>query len=339
MPKTRQGVISKVASSPLSGGSAPSHAFPTAYPPPHRPPSRFPPVEWLRLPAAPAPSSASTIDINSLCLRFEKSLIIDQNPSQTSQLKATVFSFPVVSEEGDMASHPRAKLRKRGLSRAQNSRDPTTSTHTSVTQPRKAATSRQPSAPPSFSPYPSKTKLTSRRASAPVRIPVSSMLPDPTCHVTQATSLPPQNHTIGGGLGGLPHLNTNAPPHPQPLLNPMSDQTTCTTQEPPGQTKFPAFSSDLSPVEPIIIPSTPVQLSPGPSISIADPFHQFQSPYDYFFNTLWPSSSDYIGPTVVLPSKGAFDTPLGLENPFYDIAAYIAPKYCESNLPKSSAVF
>lgn len=239
-----------------------------------------------------------------------------------------------------MASHPRAKLRKRRPTRTQNSRDPTTSAPTWVTQPRRAATPRQPSAPPSSPPYPSKTKLTSRKASAPARIPVSPMLPDPTRHVAQATSLSPPNHTTGGSLESLSDPSTSAPQHSQPLLNPMLDRTTCTTQGFLYQTKFPALSSDLSPLEPIIIPSTPVQLSPGSStMSIADPFHQFQSSYDHFFNTLWPSSSDYIGSAVGLLSKGAFDTSLGLENPFYSIAAYIAPKHCESNILKSSAVF
>jgi len=332
-----------VTSSPLSPVFAPSHAFPTPYPPPHRPPSELPPVEWLRVPTASSSSLAPAIDLDSLCLRFEKSLVIDENPLQPSQSKASIFSVPAVLKDGRKAGLPRVKAPKRKLLSGLTSRGLPASKSDSVAPPLKTATSRQLSVPPSFLLPSPKARSSLRKASAPARVSALPKLLDLIPHGTQTTSLSPLDDSTPGDLQPFHHPGPSPPLSPQFSFNSTSYQTTYNMQGLPYPTKPPVFSQDPFP-RPVIVPSTPVHLSPGSSLMpIIDPFHQFQLQCDHFLSASLDSPFDYIGSTPWLTtggflSKSAFDTPLGFDRPSSGIPAPIMPEPYE-NLLNSYAVF
>lgn len=90
---------------PFLPASAPSHAFPTSYPPPSRPSSVIPPVKVRQEPSTPPRSpSTSSHDLDSLCLRFTKSLVIDESPVQSSQPKVSVSSLNLTTALKDRPS-------------------------------------------------------------------------------------------------------------------------------------------------------------------------------------------------------------------------------------------
>lgn len=340
-------------SCPISSTCAP-HAFPTPYPPPLRPPSGISPVKWLRTPAAPSSfPSTSTIDLDSLCLQFTKSLVIDENPVQLLQPKTSIFSLPTVSK-GHTSCCLRARLPKKHHSKTQRSQDLLTLKPTAATSPLNATMPRQLSIPPSFPSSPLKIKTTPRKASAPTRFSaskhgtVSPKRSDSAFHLTSETLKSPLNST-GGRLDVLSRLGSDPSPlSPQPPLYLTLDQTTHTLQILSGSLAGPATPPALLPglfAEPVVAPSTPVHLSPGSSLaSIADPFLHFQPQYDYFSDHSLASALDYSGliPGVTtdgFSSKRAFDTPLGPNHPSYGIPIPITSGPLENDFFNAYPVF
>ncbi|KAF9654223.1 hypothetical protein BDM02DRAFT_3106516 [Thelephora ganbajun] len=335
---------------PLSYVSTPPHAFPTTYPPPLRPAAGLQPVQWLRTPAASSSLPPTpTIDLESLCLRFTKSLVIDENPMQHPQSRGSIFSPPIIRKEMDNTSRSRIKLLKSELSKVEHPRELLASNLTSTVSLLKTAKPRQLSVPP-FPSFP-KTKPTSRKASAPARVstqkraPVLSTSPALTC-LTSSSS--PLNTPTTGDLDIYTCPGTSTPLRPQPPPNPTLGQTTNTSQALPysidGPTTPPTLLPDLF-SEPIVVPPTLVHLSPRSSpLPIADPFIQPQLHNDYLSDISLVSSFHYSGftPGFVaggLSSKSVFDTPLGSDHLFCDTPTPIASKTFESDFFNTYAVF
>jgi len=288
----------------------PAHAFPTTYPPPLRPPSAVAPVEWSRIPkASPSPPSTSTIDLDSLCNRFAASLIIDDNPQQHRQPEPSIFSPPAVGRLECTMGHSCLKPQKRKKTRAE--------------------------APPKPSPLSTKANPTQRKTSAPARVstpqhaPGLPRPPDTIRHTTPTTPTSPDAPTAGY-QDTHSHPSPSAPHHLRPLPKSVLDQTTHTPQNmsylPTGPTTPPTLLPDLI-SEPVVVPSTPIRLSPGSSL-ITDPFLQFQPQYDYFSDPSLVSAFNYSGSTPGLATAGfspksAFDMPLGFDHLFHGIPAPI----------------
>lgn len=308
-----RGLIPEQSICPLLSASVPPHAFPTIYPPPLRPPLEIPLVEWRRKPATSSGSpSTSTHDLDSLCLQFTQSLVIDENPAQPPQPRTSIFSLPTASKQYDSCSL-RERLSKRKLSRTQRSQGSPTLKST--------AKSRQLSVPPSFPSLSSGTKTTSRKASAPARVSSSkrttesSKLSDPTPHRTPTASPSTLNTTDD---------NSDIFYNPGPSTPPLSSHSSLgltlgqtTPQNFPGSLAGPVTPPALFPdlfSEPIVVPSS-VDLSPRSSlVPVADPFTQFRLQCDYFPNT--SPTSFYCGSTPGLatsrlPGKSALDTIIG----------------------------
>jgi len=264
-----------------------------------------------------------------------------------------MFSLPAIWKEGGSSDHSRTKPLKRNLS-AQRSQYPLPPIPTSTIPPLKVVKTRRLSVPPSFPlPY-SKTKPTPRKASAPARVPIpkrataSSKRSDSTYHSTPTTSPSPPGDPTTDRL----ETSSYSPPSTPPLYHRSSpnsavDQATPTLpgspNSPTGPNTPPVLPPDLF-SEPIVVPSTPVHLSPGTSLMpITDPFLQFQSQYDYFSDPCLISSFDYNGlahglATGSFCSKSTFDTSLEYDNPSHCILVPIAPDPFEYNFSSPYAV-
>lgn len=330
----------------------PPHAFPTTYPPPHRPPSGLPSVEWLRTTStSPCSPSTSTIDMDSLCLRFTKSLVIDENQQQSPPSKASIFSLPAVCKKICRAGHPRPKFSKREPPKMHDSRKLPTFDSASTVSPLKVSKPRQLSVPPSFPASSARARLTSRktstpaRAFAPKRAPASPKSSDSGRHIVPTISPFLRDIHTTSDLDTFPCLSPGAPVclHSPPdsmldrdsyirqgLSSPMTGLTTPTTLLP-----------NLLP-EPTVVPSTPVHLSLGFSLlPITDPFTQFQSHGDYFSNTS-PFDYDGFAPGHITgghPSKNPFDTLLGPDHLSHCILTPVTSKTFEMNCLNTYAVF
>ena len=279
------------------------------------------------MPAASPTPSNSAVDLDSLCNRFAASLVIDENPQRPRQPKPSIFSLPVIAG-GEHNGYSRPKLSKRKPSRAEALQKP--STNRSSIPPPKATKPRQLSIPPSFpSPF-TRTKPTPRKASAPAHVSTSRRTPHrnlqdcPPHHLDD--SPPPPNTLTDYGLDTYSHLGPSTPPlYSQSQLGSTLDRTTHTPQglshSPAGPATPPTLPPDLF-SELIIVPSTPVRLSPGSSLMpIADPFLQFQSQYDYFSDPSLVSPFDCSGSapgfaTGSFFSKSTLDAPLWADHSY-----------------------
>lgn len=301
----------------------PTHAFPTTYPPPFRPSPGVAPVEWPRtLEASPTPP-ACTVDIDSLCNQFVASLTLDEKPQQPRQSKPSIFSLPVVSrkELGIDRSRPKPPKRKN----TPRDKEPSVlSTGRSGPSPPKPVKHRQHSIPPF--PLPStRTKTTLRKTSAPPHVSVPRQTPESpqsseSPHHAGPTTQTYPNTLIPGGSDAYSYSTPTALLDQRLPFNSTLERTPHTPQSfsPPltGPTTPPAFPLDPF-SEPIVVPNTPVRLSPRSSLMpIADPFLQFEPQYDYFSSYLG-SAFNYSTSTPGLAtsdffSKGTFDTSLGI---------------------------
>ena len=304
-------------SCPFSSYSTPSHAFPTTYPPPLRPSPTILPFQWTRTPATSSgPPSTSTPELDSLCTQFARVLIIGEQPTESLQSKASIFSLPTALSEGTNPVTPHKERPKKGPSQSQPPRP------ISRTLSRKAVRPRQLSVPPSFLSSFSRAQPAPRKPSAPARVSTS-----------KRASVPPQfpDHTHSTSLIPSPSPNAPTPDVPE-------------TYTYPGPTTPPVLSPDLF-SEPLVVPPTPVRLSPGSSLMpIADPFLQFQPQYDYFSDPYLVSPFDYCGLAPELApggffSKNAFDTPLGPDNPSHGIPAPMTSNTFERNFVSTYAMF
>lgn len=323
---------------PLSSTPPPSHAFPTTYPPPLRPPSGLPPVEWRREPATSSKSASTSVhDLDSLCLQFTKSLVIDENPMQLPRAKPSIFSLLTTSKEKCDPWSSCAKLQKTKLSRTRRSQNPPTHKPTSTGPSLKAAKYRQLSVPRSFPSPPSRTKPMPRKASAPAKVSTSKdgrALPkhsDSIRHATLTTSSSPLKTPTADRLDTSTYPDPSTPPLCSQwslgfTSSPPTQTPRCLSHSLTGPTTPPALSPDLFPV-PIVVPSTPVHLFPGSSLMpITDPFLQFHPEFDYFSDPSLVSLFDYSGSTPGVAaggffSKSAFDTSIGPDPLYRDIPA------------------
>jgi hypothetical protein len=291
--------------------SRPAHAFPTTYPPPIRPPPGVSPVGWPRAPE-PLPTRTSTIDIDSLCTQFTASLQIDKYPRQSPQSKPSTFSLPVVAREelGNTRSRPKPPKRSR-FSRSEE--PPMLSAARSCTPLPNAAKYRRHSIPP-FPSSSSRAKATPRKTSTPPRVSTLRQTPEPS----QSSDL---THHTGPEMSTylLDSPTTNSDAYSYPVLNALHDQrppapfdstwdrSAPTPQDLPysfnGPTTPPTLLPDLL-SEPIVVPGTPIHLSPRSSLMpIVDPFLQFEPQYDYFSG----SSTNYALNYSTLPLGLATD--------------------------------
>ena len=299
-------------SCPISSFCTPPHAYPTTYPPPLRPPSATPPIEWPRTQTTSSNSpSTSTIDVDSLCLRFTKSLVIDENPKRVLQSKTSIFSLPTpLKRRGEVGSsrlETSKPLKKRLGVQPQE---------LTTASPREAAKPRHRSVPPYFPSSSPKQKSTSRKSSAPTRVSTYN-------HATTSTSreTPYPAHDI---TSKIPRTLSNTSTANDPDIYPCSGSSApslqslssldstlgrmaYSPQDPPSTLAGPSTPSALLPdllSEPFIASSTPVQLSPGfPIASIASPSDQSQD--NCYLNTSLTSLSDY---SVFMPglTSGSF---------------------------------
>lgn len=317
----------------------PAHAFPTTYPPPLRPPSGIPPVEWFRIPeASPTPTPTSAIDLDSLCNQFTVSLIIDENPQRSSQPKLSIFSLSVVTREEHSGGHSQPKPPIRKPFRADA--PPKQSTTCLRTPPLRVTKPRQLSVPPSYPPSFTRAKSTPRKASAPARVSTlrhtAPSQPSGATHcITSTTSVSPLNTPTAGGLDTYSYPGPSTPPlYSISSLNSISGRTTHTPQSLPYSLASPTTPPTLLPdlfSEPIVAPSTPIHLSPRSSlIPIIDPFLQFQPQSDYFSDHSLVSPFDYSGSTPGLATNG-FVLKSALDAPLWPDHSYGIPAPITSN--------
>ena len=318
--------------------SRPTHAFPTTYPPPLRPSPGVSPVEWIRTPGAFPTTPACPIDIDSLCNRFSASLIIDENPRQCQQQKPPIFSLPVVTREelGTGRSRPKPLRRKY----SPQVKEPPAPSARSSTSPPKILKSRKHSVPP-FPWLSTRTKVTPRKTSAPPRLSIPrqaqkpSQSSDPTCHAVPTA--PPLDISTSGGTNRHPYLVPDLLDQ-QSSFNSAFDTTIHTPQGSSesltGPTTPPTFLPNLF-SEPLVVPATPVHLSPRSSLMhITDPFLQFEPRYDYLPAPSLDSTLSYSTSTPGLAtsyaSKSPFDTPLGFDHLFHGNPIPTTPGHFES---------
>jgi len=270
--------------------------------------------------------------VDSLCLWFTKALVIDENPKQPSQPKTSIFSLPYVSKVGGNLGYPRTKLQRTKPFKSHRPQGLKSASPLGTAEPR------QLSAPPSFLSPSLKAIPTSRKACASARVLTSqrtsapSRRPDPTRRTTSTTSAPPLDTLPAGGFATSYPSPNNPLLHRQSPLDSTLGQSTHTPQDlshsPASPTTPPTLLPELF-SEPIVVPSTPVRLSPRSSlIPITDPFLQFQPQYDYSPDPFLISTFNYGGSTPGLAtgsllSKSVFDTPLGYHYPSHCIPAPI----------------
>jgi len=326
-------LMSSQTPSPLSSVSAPPHAFPTTYPPPLRPPSGLPPVKWPRTLAASSSSrSISTVDLDSLCIRFAKSLVIDENTVQPVQPKTSIFSLPDILKGGSNVASIRTRRPKSRTPPAPTSRKSVNPIP--LDSPRKAIKPHQLSVPPPFPQTIPKVRPTSRKAGAPATSSspkcgaASSTLSDPLSDVPPKILPPPALPlTITGGLDVGPCFSfvTSYSDSPRLPFDFGIGSTALTARNSPyssnGPTTPPSLSSNLF-SEPTVASPTPIQLS--------EPFltTQFQPQCDFSPHTFLSSPFGGAGSSFCLPPgsffpKNAFDAdkttgcpqPLSHQNP------------------------
>lgn len=289
--------------------STPPYAFPTTYPPPLRPSCEISSIEWPRPPSTSSGSpSTSTIDIDSLCMRFAKSLVIDENPARSPQSKISIFSPPIVLKEPQTTTSPHTKRSKRKSWQHQTPSS-SCSERTPATSP-KLIKPRRMSLPPLLV---QKILPTSRKASTPVtsrspRRGTLSTLSNPPCPLpskatsphTPSTSVSPSDipdiasflgqtipHSVQLRTDSLPDLATSGPGY-----SPASSV---------GPTTPPTLSPELF-SEPLVVSSAHTQLTSEPFLApLADPFTQFQSRGSHlgeFFTSPFECSGSVLGHTM-----------------------------------------
>ncbi|KAF9786861.1 hypothetical protein BJ322DRAFT_679725 [Thelephora terrestris] len=276
----------------FSSTPAPPHAFPTTYPPPLRPPCTVPPVEWPRtLVASSGPPSTSAFDLDSLCIRFAKSLVIDENPAQPTQTKPSIFSLPDSPKgRSGVASH----RTKRSKSRKSSATTSQPSTRTLLPLPQKAVKPRRLSVPPSFLQIPSKVRPTLRNISAPVPTSSSQRNMAPP---TVSNFLPPASPpTPAADLDMSSYFGFNTPhsDSSQSLFNLGINSTALRTSNSPspssGPTTPPILSSDLL-SEPTVA-SPPFQLS-EPFLATQFPLQYDLFPHDFLIPPYTDAGSSF----------------------------------------------
>ena len=325
----------------LCQSSRPPHTFPTTYPPPLRPSSEIPPVEWHRTPALSSSISASTIDIDLLCAQFSRLLVIDENPARSSETQTSIFSFPIIPKPGNDTAGPHtSRTRRKHCQVVVSTKVPTLrSTPPKVTKPR------QLSVPPSLPSLTSRLKPIPRKASAPTHVPVSSAPSAANRHITLGAPQSPSSILTVGDLDpDSSHCSTTPPLYPQPLPDSTpgrsTDPSDNLSRSLAGPATPPTFPPGLFP-EPLVVSSTPIQLSPQQSITqIIDPFDQFQLQYDYFLTPSLVSPLDHSGMPVGLTmgsfSKNVLDARIWSGRPFHCVPM---AEPSESNLLDISSVF
>lgn len=319
----------------------PAHAFPTTYPPPLRPPPRLSPVEWPHTPETSPTPSACAIDIDSLCDRFVASLVIDENPRQPRQSKPSLFSLPASAREELSIGRSRSKPPKRKHSLRAN--EPPALSALDVS-PSKIVKPRRHSVPPFPSP-PMRAKATPRRTSAPPRVSMRGQAPEPSqpfglTH-TSLTRVSLLNSPVAGGSDryscSLPSTLLEQPPPFDTTLDRTTHLLQGSSHSPTGPTTPPTLLPDIF-SEPIVVPSTPIHLSPRSSLMpIADPFLQFESQSDYFSDSSLGFTFNYDTLTPGLASGGclsttAFGAPLGFDHLFHGNPTPTTPDSLESPL-------
>ena len=295
---------------PLSSASIPPHAFPTTYPPPLRPSIEIPSVEWPRTPVAqPGSPPTSTFDVDLLCQRFEKLLVIGENSNPSSGNRASIFSLPTTLIGGPFPASSRTKQSKRKSSQSYR-KSPTIK-------------SRQFSVPPSYTPS---VKSTPRKARVPVttssQIPPPPTLPDSHHHPTPMRCFCPFPGSVPSS--NLEHSNSATTTHPvrqRPLFHSKVDPDTRAwhpPHSPPMPTTPPIITLGLL-SEPAIVSPITEKSFPGPfPAHFVDPLTQFQLQHNYLLSAplFSPPNHDASLRGFIegdLFSKGAFDTPLGLD--------------------------
>lgn len=271
--------------------------------------------------------------------------MIDENPTQSLQPKTTIFSLPTALEGAHGSCSSLTKLVRRKDRRPQRSQDQQMPRPTSLSPTFKTAKIRQLSVSPPFPSPLSVARSTARKASAPLRVFTPKYAaalpkrPDPTCRTTPTTT--------ADRLGVPSHCGTNTPHATQSPLGLALGQAVHPPQRVP-HTLVDAITPPPLPApssEPVVVPSTPVQLSPRSSLEpIADFFTQSQLQSSYFFNASLVSPFDCSGTISGLASgglfpKSAFETLLGSVNPSYAIPPLRAPDTFYANLFNTYAVF
>ena len=273
--------------------------------------------------------------------------MIGEAAAKSPQQEASIFSLPAASK--DDSTRPRTKPSKRMPSKAQHSQELPTLNPISTPSPLKPARSRQLSVPPSSPSLPLRTRLTSRKASAPARVSVSRRatvaprLPDPPCHVTPAAPPPPSSTPTTNTLATYSYPGPSTPlEYPQSPLDSPFDRTSHWSYPITGPTTPPALLPDLF-SEPVVVTSTPVH-PPGSSLMpITDPFLQFQPQYDYLMDPSRIYLFDYGGSTPGFATGGffpktAFDTPPTSDHLPQCIQTPISTNPFDNNFPNTHAV-
>jgi len=142
---------------------------------------------------------------------------------------------------------------------------------------------------------------------------------DSTYHTVPTTPTSPLN-TLIGDLDAYPHAVPDLLLDRRSPFNPALDTATHTPHGSPysltGPTTPPTLLPDLF-SEPIVVPTTPVRLSPRSSqIHISDPFLQFEPQYGCLSDSSLASTLSYStsAPGLSNGGKSAFDTLLGFNH-------------------------
>lgn len=338
-PTTRESVPEE-ESIFLSPVSAPPHAFPTTYPPPLRPQCELSVIEWPRTPTTvPSSPSTSTIDIDSLCKRFSKLLVIDENPTQPLKPKASIFSLPASSMEASYTGDPHTTRSKRKSYQDRTPKNQPSIKPDSTTCPR-VAKPRRRSLPPSFPPPLQKIRPASRKASVPATpcspqraTPISTFsgppwpVPPKDLPPALSASSPFDGLDAASCLELVSPQSINLQPDSSPGLNVFTLQHR--PASPTGPTTPPTVPSELF-SEPAVVSLNPTQLTPGLFSPIVDPFVRWDQNHGYFLDVPFQSPFGYSGSILGLAlddcsSKSTFDSPLVSRSTFPGLVTPIQP--------------
>ena len=297
--------------------------------------------------ASPRHPPTSIIDLDSLCIQFSKSLVIDESPKRPRQPVVSIFSPSAAARVEPNPATPS----KTTLSRSEISHKlpPTKLSTPSLKTAKHCKLSARP-------PFPSATpriKPILRKASAPARasllkpaaVPPKSS--DSTYRITPTTPPSPLNTTTAA-LDIYTYPDPSTPSmYPQSPCDLTLGQITHTSQDLPyslnGPTTPPASLPDLF-SEPVVVPSIPLHLFPGSSlVPISDHFIPFQLQSDYLLNVSQVSSPHYSGFSPGLTaggfSKSVSDLPLGADYFSYNIPTTMTSGAFENNFVNTHAVF
>lgn len=300
----------------LSSIHRPPHAFPTTYPPPIRPPTEISSVEWRHTQRTqPSSPLTSNLDVDSLCLQFAKSLVIEENPIPSPTHKASIFSLPVMSKGESDIPGPRAKSSRRNPS--QRCRKPPATKSIPAAILPKTVKSRQLSLPPlpTSSPRPTPRKASAPTVTSPLK-PVPPMFSNPHRYITPMSSSTPPTNVLVSGLDTNPRFSlASHSVYPQLSFDSPLDSATFIAQNSSYPPSAPATPPTVAPdlySEPVVV--SPIQFASDffPT-NLTDPFAQFQLQYDHLLRTPLISPSGRNASSLGLVAgdpypKGAFST-------------------------------